>query len=95
MNDTGQTSLGLDADPLATVTVDAPTTDDFDWLRDSSVVLHEQPATAIYINPEGSLVIRQERPWDRDEDTFVFVTKENTQQFLDRLCDVLGIPGVP
>lgn len=67
----------------------------FDWTKDESVILHDQPATAVYFNPEGSLVIRQEQAWDRDDDTCVFVTKQNQQAFLDRLCDALGIGSAP
>ena len=68
--------------------------DEFDWLHDPSIVLQTQPATAVYINPMGDLVIRQEAGWDRDEDTFVLVSKQNTQQFLDSVCDLLGIGRV-
>ena len=65
------------------------------WATCDSVILHDQPATAIYFNRERSLVIRQERSWDRDEDTYVFIAKENQQAFLDKLCDVLGIGSAP
>jgi hypothetical protein len=47
---------------------------DFDWLRDADdVVVREQRATAVYINPHGEIVIRQERLWDQEEDPFVVV----------------------
>ena len=65
------------------------------WSKSSDVVLQDQPATAIYINPTGGLVIRQEASWDRDEDSFIHIAKVNHQEFLDRLCDVLGIMSAP
>ena len=35
------------------------TTQDFDWQNDELVVLPLQPATAVYTNPHGVIVIRQ------------------------------------
>ena len=32
---------------------------DFDWSSDHSIVLHHQPAVAVYINEAGGLTIRQ------------------------------------
>jgi hypothetical protein len=65
--------------------------DHFDWINDESIVLKEQPATAIYRNRENSIVIRQQAAWDREEDTFVFITEQNAMAFLDQLCDLMGI----
>jgi hypothetical protein len=69
--------------------------EEFDWRGDDSIVLREQPATAIYFNQRGCLVIRQERSWDQNDDIFITISPENAQTFLDKLCDVLGIPSVP
>ena len=57
----------------------------------ASVVLKEQPATAIYRNGENSIVIRQQAAWDRDEDSFVYTTEQNVMAFVDQLCDAVGI----
>ena len=46
---------------------------DFDWNDTDSVVLTEQPETAVYWNPNGDLVIRQRR-WP-DDDVFVVITE--------------------
>ncbi len=54
-------------------------------------MLKEQPATAIYRNRENSVIIRQQAAWDRDEDSFVFITEQNAMAFLDQLCDLMGI----
>jgi hypothetical protein len=64
---------------------------DFDWLNSESVVVPEQQAVAIYFNPNGELVIRQERSWSDEYDHFIVIHQRNAQQFLDKLCDALGI----
>jgi hypothetical protein len=84
--------------------IDAPPTEkpasapeansDFDWNDPETVTLQEQPATAIYFNPVGVLVIRQRRAWDQDEDAFVYISPENVGVFLDKITDVCGVPTV-
>lgn len=48
--------------------------DDFEWSADNpSVVIPEQPRTAVYWNRAGQLVIRQERgPLEEDDSAVVF-----------------------
>jgi hypothetical protein len=60
--------------------------DDFDWRDDPSIVLKCQPATAIYYNPNGCIVIRQERSWAEESDPFVYITPENAVQFMEALA---------
>lgn len=67
---------------------------EFDWLESKSVVIHEQPATAMYFNPGGHLVIRQKADWDREEDTFVYIAPNNIEAFIDELTEMVGIPSV-
>lgn len=62
--------------------------DDFDWNNDDSIVLREQPATAIYHNRHGVLVIRQKADWDAESDTFAFITPENAVRFMEALAKV-------
>jgi hypothetical protein len=57
--------------------------DDFDWCTDDSIILKEQPATAVYFNKGGNLVIRQKGDWNDDGDKFLFVTPENFNLFAD------------
>ena len=64
---------------------------DFDWSDPESLVLSEQPETAIYWNPRGELVIRQRR-WP-DDDSILFISASNVGQFVDRLTDIVGIPS--
>ena len=64
---------------------------DFDWDDRESVVLPEQPETAVYWNPRGELVIRQRR-WP-DDDSIIYITRANLDTFLDRLTDICGVPS--
>ena len=64
---------------------------DFDWSDADAVALAEQYETAIYWNPKGDLVIRQ-RHW-HDDDSLIFISKTNVGEFVDRLCDAVGIPS--
>jgi hypothetical protein len=67
--------------------------EEFDWNTDPSIVLHEQRRTAVYFNPGGSLVIRQQKDWDEEQDPFLLIAPENAVKFLDAVCDVFGIPS--
>jgi hypothetical protein len=60
--------------------------DDFDWFADESVVLKAQPATAIYHNATGHIVIRQERSWAEDSDPYVTIAPENAVTFMEALA---------
>jgi hypothetical protein len=68
------------------------TSDDFDWSGEG-VVIREQPATAIYFNPNGDLVIRQKAAYP-DDDPFVYIEPDHIEAFLDKLCDLCGVPSV-
>jgi len=96
MSDDGDCQLCL---PQAAPLLALPWGEDFDWTAEArdggSVVLREQRATAVYRNPAGDLVIRQERSWNEEEDPFVVITQQNEQEFLDKLCDVLGVKSYP
>jgi hypothetical protein len=59
------------------------------------VILREQRRTAVYRNPHGDLVIRQERSWNEDEDPFLVIAANNVQTLIDKLCDLEGIPSAP
>jgi hypothetical protein len=62
--------------------------DDFNLHDDDSIVLREQPATAIYHNKHGVLVVRQKGDWDAEHDTFAFITPENAVVFMEALAKV-------
>ena len=59
---------------------------DFDWHDDPSVVLRTQPATAIYHNGAGHIVIRQERSWAQEDDPYVMISPENAVTFMEALA---------
>jgi hypothetical protein len=85
------------------VLVPAPTAQDrhqpkesdekFNWLSDDSVVLQPQLAIAVYRNGAGGLVIRQERDWNDEDDTFIVISPENIDSFVDKLTDLAGFPA--
>jgi hypothetical protein len=66
----------------------APINDDrFDW-SDECVIIPDQAAIAVYVNPFGAVVIREQRPWDRDEDTFIVVQPANLRRLVGALIDL-------
>lgn len=65
-----------------------PNSDDFDWAENDSVILSAQPATAVYTNRYGDVVIRQHGD---DEDAFIFVRPENAQA----LCQAIMAEAQP
>lgn len=64
----------------------------FDWIKDPSVAVQNQPALAIYQNPYGHVVIRREADWHEDEDAFVTVAPENLVAVLYGMIDAAGLP---
>jgi hypothetical protein len=71
---------------LATAANPVKEFEDFDWSNDPSIVLRSQPATAIYHNGSGGLVIRQERSWCEDSDPYVHISPENAVAFMEALA---------
>jgi hypothetical protein len=65
----------------------------FDWIKDDSIILEKQLPIAIYLNRRDHVVIRQEGNAD-EEDAFVIIAPQNIQEFIDRLCDVAGVPAL-
>ena len=67
-------------------------TKDFDWCRDSeSVVVRHQPAIAVYINPHGEVVIRQEGQYD--DDHWIYLTRDNAPKVAQAILEAAGIEG--
>lgn len=77
----------------ATVAAYTPPAPDFDWGSNGgdadSVVLWDQPATAVYWNPRGQVVIRQEAHWNDDDDTCLIFDPGNLPRLIERLEQVL------
>ncbi|MGM5033510.1 hypothetical protein [Tardiphaga sp. 803_E3_N1_3] len=71
------------------------TSDDFRWDAETnpSVVCPEQRSLAIYTNAYGQAVIRQERSWDEEDDTWICISKSHLQDVIDRLKHILSSDG--
>jgi hypothetical protein len=65
-----------------------PGPDDFDWhAGNPDIVIREQPQTAVYENPYGCIVIRQEARDDND-DPLVYFVPENIPALIRRLQEM-------
>lgn len=62
--------------------VSSQSPDVFDW-SDDDVVVHVQPMTAVYVNPRGQLVIRQQSEWNGDP--FLIFNVESLPAIIERL----------
>lgn len=62
---------------------------DFDWGDEDFIFVHEQPKTAVYLNPHGQVVVRQEEP--RDEDQFVFFSVEFAETIARAILAAAGV----
>jgi L-ascorbate metabolism protein UlaG (beta-lactamase superfamily) len=60
--------------------------DRFDWDSDC-VILHEQPATAIYHGGGGHIVIRQTN--GHEDDVTILIAPENANTFMDGVAEFL------
>jgi hypothetical protein len=72
--------------------------DRFDWSDEENVVCHEQPRSAVYFNPRGQVVIRQQADYHAfDEDSFVFFSIENVPALIEalRVCIASNTPRPP
>lgn len=70
---------------------DIPQDRDFDWVDDrADLVIHEQPATAVYISSDGTIVIRQHR-WP-DEDAVVHFRPENLTLLRGKIAQFGALP---
>ena len=68
---------------------------DFDW-NDAGVDIPGQQPIAVYTNPEGHIVIRQDGDWYRKDDAWVVVLPENARRLADAilaLAEPVPAPG--
>lgn len=63
----------------------------FDWNDRESVTVPEQLAVAIYRNPYGAVVIRQERAWDEDSDIYIIIQPENAEAVANAILREAGV----
>lgn len=59
--------------------------DDFDWNDSDAVVIAHQGQVAVYLNPDGDVVVRQEGDWWRKDDAWIVVQPDKAR----RLCEAI------
>jgi hypothetical protein len=59
--------------------------DTFNWMDPDDVLISKQPCTAVYLNRNNQVVIRQEAEWNQDEDPFVHFDMHNVPLLIERL----------
>ena len=57
---------------------------DFKW-QDELILIRAQPAIAVYFNPHGDVVIRQQGLYGYDNDHWIYVQIKNLGPLIDRL----------
>lgn len=63
---------------------------EFDWRADAEdVVLPDQPATAVYVNPRGAVVIRQ--TVEHDDDVWIIVQPSNAAALAKAILRAAGL----
>jgi hypothetical protein len=60
--------------------------DEFRWEPENQdIIVPNQSALAIYVNRWDQVIIREERSWDRDEDWYIRISRENLPSVIKRL----------
>jgi hypothetical protein len=59
--------------------------DDFDWTDREDIVVAHQGQVAVYLNPDGDVVVRQEGDWWRKDDAWIVVRPENARQLAEAI----------
>jgi hypothetical protein len=67
--------------------------EDFSWQDTDSVIIPSQPAIAVYFNPRGEIVIRQESAMHPDEDHFIYIGQKNLRPLIERLQQIANGNG--
>lgn len=68
------------------------TSREFDWVAfGGEVVQHQVERVAVYENPDGNIVVRQERRWDEDDDVWIVIAR--AQAFAAARA-ILGAAGI-
>ncbi len=71
---------------LAAVCNEQDDSTEFEWTSQNlDVVVPQQGAVAVYSNPMGVVVIRQEKDWNDEGDHFVFVHPTHIDALVERL----------
>jgi hypothetical protein len=68
------------------------TSREFDWdAFAGEVVQHQVERVAVYENPDGNIVIRQERRWDEDDDVWIVIARAHAFATARALLCAAGI----
>lgn len=59
-------------------------TEGFDWANNEDVLVPEQAAVAVYLNPKGAVVLRQEADMG-DDDHFVYIAINHIPALIAKL----------
>lgn len=60
----------------------------FNWATDDSIAVQSQPGIAVYLNPSGDVVIRQEGYYGPEEDQFVVISPGNVHKVAAKMIEV-------
>ncbi|RWE26664.1 MAG: hypothetical protein EOS41_05915 [Mesorhizobium sp.] len=59
---------------------------EIDWCNGQEVIIERQTAIAVYTNQAAGIVIRQEREWDEEDDTFIVLsTPEAARRIIEAI----------
>jgi hypothetical protein len=65
---------------------------DFDWIDSAEdVVVPEQAAIAVYLNPKGDVVIRQAGQYHPDEDNWIVVAPDHAPRVAEAILEAAGL----
>ncbi len=86
----------MPASPLPNDAEDVDNNHDFDWQKDAGdVIVRSQPAMAVYTNPKGDVVLRQECDGlSRDgEDDVVWFAVDHARAVAAAILKTAGVDG--
>ena len=64
---------------------------DFDWDDNADDIVQQSvERVAIFTNPNGDLVIRQERCWDQEDDTWIIIARGNVGAAIAKMRGAIG-----
>src|SRR5688572_19823660 len=66
---------------------------DFRWAEDDSVILEPRRALAVYVNQRSEVVLRMERDWNEDDDSFVYFPFNDAEMVAARIMDLVRNPA--
>jgi hypothetical protein len=58
---------------------------EFSWRDANSIVVHSVSAIAVYMNPDGDVVIRQQATQYGEDDPFIVIPRDRVPQILEAI----------